>query len=60
MLVASGDHLFSSCLHVSHGMKNHVTDCGVNNSDVFVVLDTFIDKMSLHSIGLQNFNKRGF
>ena len=49
-------HLFSSCLHVSHGIKNPLTDCGANKRNAFVVLDTFINKINLHSIGLQNFN----
>ena len=47
--------LFSSCLHVSYGIRNPVKDCGENKSDVFVMLETFIHKMSLHWIGLQNY-----
>ena len=47
--------LFSSCLHVSYGIRNPVKDCGENKSDIFVVLDSFINVMSLHWIGLQNF-----
>ena len=47
--------LFSSCLHVSYGIRNPVKDCGENKSDIFVVLDSIINVMSLHWIGLQNF-----